>query len=143
MFANNLSAALLKVLDERNLTQTELAEASNLSDKCINRVIRGKEVPKIATLEQLCTALEITPNDLLLPANFTNTETKAVTKTEKVSLNGIVKFKPVCPHCGRLLESENMFCCNHCSGKLSWQDYYIDSVIHGKSNAENINKRKK
>lgn len=127
MFKDNLSKALLNLIEEKKLTQEKLAEVSNLSTRYVNKIIGRKAKPSLESLEKICVGLEITPNELLLPANFKDSVIKEVTKTAPNAINGTVKYKPVCPHCGKLLESENMFCCSYCFGKLSWKNFYTRS----------------
>lgn len=129
MFEDNLSAALLRLLEEKEISQEKLAESSNLSFRYINKIIGRKASPTITSLEKICSALEITPNELLLTEDFNNSVVKSVITVKQIKKNGKITYQPICPHCGKLLKSENIVFCNHCSGKLSWQKYSGASVV--------------
>ena len=49
----------------RNLTQRQLADALSISDKTISKWECGKGLPDVSLMLPLCTALDITVNDLL------------------------------------------------------------------------------
>ncbi|MBU9746467.1 helix-turn-helix domain-containing protein [Diplocloster agilis] len=49
----------------RNLTQRQLADALSISDKTISKWECGKGLPDVSLMLPLCTALNITVNDLL------------------------------------------------------------------------------
>ena len=72
------------------MTQFDLAEKLNYSDKAISKWERGESVPDVLTLAQLAEQFEITVNDLLtdpeaLPDNPTNLEA-AMTKVSEKAL---------------------------------------------------------
>lgn len=50
---------------KKNMTQRELAEQVNVSDKTISKWETGKSLPDISYLKTLCEALDITVNELL------------------------------------------------------------------------------
>ena len=140
MFKDNLSEALLKLIEEKNITQEKLAEASNLSFRYVNKIIGRKSSPTITSLEKICSAYDITPNELLLPADSDKANAKPVTQIDIINTGNSSECHPVCPHCGKILKAENIAFCNHCSGKLSWQNYYKSTLITDKS--QNRNERK-
>ena len=49
----------------REMTQEELAERAGISIQFLSVLERGKGVPSVPTLLSLCSALNVTPNDLL------------------------------------------------------------------------------
>lgn len=132
MFKDNLSEALLKLIEEKNITQEKLAEACNLSFRYVNKIIGRKSAPTITSLEKICSTYDITPNELLLPAGFDKTEAKPVTQVKPINTGNRTEYHPVCPHCGKLLKTENIAFCNYCSGKLSWQNYSKATLLPDK-----------
>lgn len=56
---------LLSVRKRRGLTQAEVAEAAGLSDRTYADIERGSVNMRLETLLRICTALRITPNDIL------------------------------------------------------------------------------
>lgn len=49
------------------LNQDEIAERIGISSEVYGRIERGLVTPRIDTLLKLCSALQVEPNDLLLP----------------------------------------------------------------------------
>lgn len=64
-------AALLK---ERDLTQKELAEATNLTPAAISRYINGERVPRAITIAALARALGVKPEDITGTADERDTD---------------------------------------------------------------------
>ena len=62
MIGNNL----YKVRKTKGLTQAEVAEISDLSDRAYADIERGSVTMRIDTLLKICAALHITPNDILV-----------------------------------------------------------------------------
>ncbi len=50
---------------EYNLTQAQLAEKLNITDRAVSKWERGKSLPDSSIMLQLCSLLQITVNDLL------------------------------------------------------------------------------
>ena len=50
---------------EINLTQTQLAEMLNITDRAVSKWERGKSLPDSSIMLELCAILKITANDLL------------------------------------------------------------------------------
>lgn len=48
------------------LTQSEVAEAAGLSDRTYADIERGNVNMRIGTLVQICSALHVTPNDIMV-----------------------------------------------------------------------------
>ncbi|MBQ6555182.1 MAG: helix-turn-helix transcriptional regulator, partial [Firmicutes bacterium] len=57
---------LLTIRKKRGLTQAETAEKANLSDRTYADIERGTANMRVDTLVNICSALGITPNDILL-----------------------------------------------------------------------------
>ena len=66
MFSKNLKA----VMDERNMTQTQLSALTGVAKSGISQYLSGKTTPKTAVLQKLADALE-TSVDFLLGDNPT------------------------------------------------------------------------
>ena len=75
---------------KKGLTQLELAEQMNVTDKAVSKWERGESVPDVLTLMQLANQFDITVNDLLvdpeaLPGNPGTLE-KAMTQVSEKAL---------------------------------------------------------
>lgn len=57
-------AYLQHYMEERGMNQRQLAEAAGLKEATVSRYLNGQREPKVSTLLTLCSALEVTPNDL-------------------------------------------------------------------------------
>ncbi len=62
------------------MTQADLAERLNYSDKAVSKWERGESIPDVITLMQIADQFEITVNDLLVDPNALPEETGAVQK---------------------------------------------------------------
>ena len=63
---NTIGSNLYKVRKAKGLTQAEVAEKADLSDRTYADIERGNTVMRIDTLLKICTALRITPNEILV-----------------------------------------------------------------------------
>lgn len=50
---------------KRGMTQEQLAERAGVSPSYLGHIERGTRIASINTIVELCTALDVTPNDLL------------------------------------------------------------------------------
>ena len=88
VIANNIAA----LRQASRMTQLELAEKLNYSDKAISKWERGESIPDVITLLQLAEQFEITVNDLLSDPNALPEDTdpgsleKAMTKVSEKAL---------------------------------------------------------
>ena len=57
--------------EAKNLTQEQLSEKLGLSNNFISNIERGRSKPSLETLVKICTALDTTPDFLLLDSVFT------------------------------------------------------------------------
>lgn len=57
---------LYKVRKNRGLTQAEVAEKADLSDRTYADIERGSVTMRVDSLLKICIALHITPNDILV-----------------------------------------------------------------------------
>ncbi|MBR1731666.1 MAG: helix-turn-helix transcriptional regulator [Ruminococcus sp.] len=57
---------MLKRRKQQGLTQAEVAELANISDRTYADIERGSTNLRVITLVSICSALKTTPNDLLV-----------------------------------------------------------------------------
>lgn len=132
MFSKELAVKILKLIDERNMTLEALSEASGLSRKFIDNVTSGKQVPTLNSLEKLCSALEVEPNDLLINEKSKDSERSTAMFVNTVYCNNqknLSAYIPVCPYCNALLQSTWQSCCDNCGQKLNWKHFINSKVI--------------
>ncbi len=92
-----ITGAMIKRLrEEKKLTQTELAERINVTDKAISKWETGRGYPDISLVEPLAKALGVSVIELLSGENVIN--------TNRASNMLKVKFY-VCPVCGNVIQS--------------------------------------
>lgn len=128
-FSINLSEALKEYIKKNHSTQLKLAEESNLSHRFIGDIIRGDSVPTLKTFEQICAALEVTPNDLLLKDTYDNDISKSVCSIITIKKGDIEEYYPICPGCSATLDREYQAYCDRCGTKLSWKEYSSATII--------------
>jgi transcriptional regulator with XRE-family HTH domain len=51
------------------LSDAEVARRAGLAERRYGHYVRGAREPDLQTLLRICTALDVTPNDLLMPAS--------------------------------------------------------------------------
>lgn len=66
---NNIGNNLFKIRKNKGLTQAEVAEKADLSDRTYADIERGSTNMRVETLLKICGALNITPNDILVFQN--------------------------------------------------------------------------
>ncbi|MBE6809047.1 MAG: helix-turn-helix transcriptional regulator [Ruminococcaceae bacterium] len=132
MFVKELASNILKVIDENNMTLESLSEKSGLSRRFINNIISGKQVPTINSLEKLCSALELEPNDLLINCKSKDKDRSVAMYVNTVYCNkreNIYTYTPICPYCNSLLQNHWQSYCDNCGQKLSWKHLINSNVI--------------
>lgn len=67
---------------KKNLTQTQLAEKLNITDRAVSKWETGKSMPDTSIMLELCQELEISVNELLIGEKIENNEYKE--KTEEL-----------------------------------------------------------
>ena len=70
MDANKIGAFIKELRMQKNITQKELAEIINCTDKAISRWETGRGVPEVSLLMPLSKALDISVNELLTGERF-------------------------------------------------------------------------
>lgn len=94
---NYITGSVIKMLREKQrLTQLQLAEKLNVSDKTISKWETGKGFPDISLIEPLANVLQVSVAELLSGEQIINTNQAA----------NILKSKLyVCPICGNVIHS--------------------------------------
>ena len=132
MFSKELAVKILKLIDKNNMTLEALSEASGLSRKFITNITSGKQVPTLNSLEKLCSALEVEPNDLLINDKSKNQERSTAMFVDTVYCNSpksSLTFIPICPHCNCPLQNNWQNYCDNCGQKLSWKHFSNSKII--------------
>ena len=83
---------LLKLRKDKKLTQLEVAEKFNYSDKSISKWEKGESLPSVEVLCELADFYNVTLNDLT-HENLAETETFTETKKEKKKKDKPAKVK--------------------------------------------------
>ncbi len=92
-----VTGVMIKRLRERiHLTQAELAEKINVTDKAVSKWETGRGLPDISLIEVLAKALGLSVIELLSGENITNKN-----KASKMSRASFY----VCPVCGNMIQS--------------------------------------
>ncbi len=87
MNSEKIGAFIKALRKEKNLTQKELAEILNCTDKAISRWETGRGIPEISFLIPISKALDISVNELLMGERFPEEEIKE--KTEQLIVETI------------------------------------------------------
>jgi DNA-binding XRE family transcriptional regulator/desulfoferrodoxin (superoxide reductase-like protein) len=101
---------IAKIRKDKNLTQRELAEKLNVSDKAISKWERGSGLPDIASINSLAEILEINVNEILSGDTMDNDNDMGNMKKTKFF---------VCLKCGNIITSTNDLILNCCGKKLT------------------------
>lgn len=88
------AAAIRTLREEQGLTQRELAERLNISDKTVSKWETAKGLPDITLMEPLARALNVSLTELMAGQRITN---------RNVSCNLLRARFHVCPLCGNIL----------------------------------------
>ena len=75
--------SLYKVIKLKGLTQAEVAEKAEISDRTYADIERGNVAMRIDSLLKICSALNITPNDILVSDNVINITEQDIAETIK------------------------------------------------------------
>lgn len=74
---------LYKVRKTKGLTQAEVAEKAELSDRTYADIERGSVTMRVDSLLKICSALQITPNDILVVDSFVDITEQDIANTIK------------------------------------------------------------
>ena len=61
----NIQAALAEALNQRTITQEELAKRIGVNQSMISHYITGRSMPALDTLSRICTELDLDANEIL------------------------------------------------------------------------------
>lgn len=133
MFLDNLSASILRLCDEYELTYETASERCNLSSRYFGDIARGKTAPSIPTLEKICVGFDRTPNEMLLLQSTLQISSfrkpMAVTCVRLFhGAYGMDRY-PVCPRCDTTMEREYQHFCDRCGQCIGWNTYRNAIVI--------------
>ena len=106
MDCKKVGELIYKLRKEKNMTQKQIADAMNISDKTISKWERGLGCPDISLLQELSEILEVNVSGIL--SGKINLNESVVGNMRKI------KFY-VCPKCNNLLTStgdSNIECCS-------------------------------
>ena len=78
---------LYKVRKTKGLTQAEVAEKADLSDRTYADIERGSVTMRVDSLLKICAALHITPNDILVTDNPIEITEQSIVETIKDCTN--------------------------------------------------------
>lgn len=105
MDAVKIGALICELRNDRGMTQKQLAECLNISDKTVSKWERGSGFPDLSLLPDIAKIFEVNLEDLLRGEIDTNDRIGGNMKN--------VKFY-VCPQCGNLITATgaaNVSCC--------------------------------
>ncbi len=101
-----VTGAMIKRLrEQRNMTQLQLADILNVTDKAISKWETGRGYPDISFMEPLASALGVSVTELLAGEHVVNTNR---------SFNMLRLKLYVCPICGNVIQSSGeavISCC--------------------------------
>lgn len=130
MFKRELSIKLMKIIDEKNLTVKSASELANLSRKYMSNIISEKQTASIDVLENICSALGVEPNDLLISEKSKQPgKSEALEVTQIIKQENGLKHLPICPCCHKTLVRDNQAYCDVCGQRLSWHNFLNANVI--------------
>ena len=109
MHCNKVGKLILSLRKEKNMTQKQLADILNISDKTISKWERGLGCPDVSLLHELSKALEVNIDKILLGNLEPNDADGGNMKK--------IKFY-VCPNCGNILTSTGEAEISCCGRKL-------------------------
>ena len=80
---NTIGNNLYKVRKAKGFTQADVAERAELSDRTYADIERGSVTMRVDSLLKICTALNITPNDVLVLDNIVEMTEQDIAETIK------------------------------------------------------------
>lgn len=93
MDQNKIGKFISKLRKEKNMTQKELAEKLNVTDRAISNWENGRRIPDVSFFKPLCEILNITINELLSGERIP--EKKIKKTSEELLINSLTKTKKV------------------------------------------------
>lgn len=123
MFSANLSASILRILRDLNLTHESAALLCKLSSRQFSNILRHQANISLASFEKICIGLRRTPNDLLgFPSDAPDLARNIPAPVIFVShiARNSASVIPVCPFCESDLSGPEQHFCSNCGQKLDW-----------------------
>ena len=118
------STTIKQLREQRNLTQSELADLIGVSSKTISKWETAKGLPDVSLLQPLAQALNISLIELMNGEHITN---------KNISAN-ILRCKfHVCPVCGNIIQSTGnsvISCCGITLPPLEAEEADLDHAVH-------------
>lgn len=110
MDCNKVGALLLRLRKEKGMTQKQIADLMNISDKTISKWERGLGCPDVSLLNELSNIFEINVEKIL----------SGEMETKDMNAGNLKRIKfYVCPDCGNVLNSTGEADISCCGRKLS------------------------
>lgn len=83
---NLLGKRVAKLRKERKLTQEKLAEMAGISNNYLSNIENSYSIPSLETLMNICSALDVTPDSVLLGTNENDREYMNMELLKKISV---------------------------------------------------------
>ena len=118
------SATIKQLREQRNLTQSELADLIGVSSKTISKWETAKGLPDVSLLQPLAQALNISLIELMNGEHITN---------KNISANMLRCKFHVCPVCGNIIQSTGnsvISCCGITLPPLEAEEADLDHAVH-------------
>ena len=118
------SATIKQLREQRNLTQSELADLIGVSSKTISKWETAKGLPAVSLLQPLAQALNISLIELMNGEHITN---------KNISANMLRCKFHVCPVCGNIIQSTGnsvISCCGITLPPLEAEEADLDHAVH-------------
>ena len=118
------SATIKQLREQRNLTQSELADLIGVSSKTISKWETAKGLPDVSLLQPLAQALNISLIELMNGEHITN---------KNISANMLRCKFHVCPVCGNIIQSTGnsvISCCGITLPPLEAEEADLDHTVH-------------
>jgi DNA-binding XRE family transcriptional regulator/desulfoferrodoxin (superoxide reductase-like protein) len=118
------STTIKQLREQRNLTQSELADMIGVSSKTISKWETAKGLPDVSLLQPLAQALNISLIELMNGEHITN---------KNISANMLRCKFHVCPVCGNIIQSTGnsvISCCGITLPPLEAEEADLDHAVH-------------
>lgn len=130
-FLKNLSYSLLHFCKNQGISQRTFSLQCDLSDRCIGDICCRRKLVKLDSLEKICKATHLTPNDLLL---FSEEDAPAYRFPMEITVVRLYRnrggaTRPVCPRCFVTLEKKYLPTCTRCGQALAWNQLHNATIL--------------
>ena len=90
IFGNRLK----QLIDEKEMSQLELAQAFNTTGATISRYVKGERLPKMKNIQELAKYFDVTTDYLLGTSDFRNNQDIAKKLIEKLKKSELISENP-------------------------------------------------